>query len=300
MMNELLINFFKKLMYTLIGALKIVRSTRFNAKKLIPKAEQESCYILGNGPSLTVDMNGILNSSTENFIAVNNFGLSELYQKVKPKYYVITDPFYYYNVLFNEKEQKNMKDLLFALKEKTSWPLIFFAPIEAKKIFVKLFEENKHIKVIVYNKINTWKGFKWFDRWVYNNQWAIISGQNVIVPAISLAINIGFKKIYLLGVDHSWHKNIIVGDDNFIYLYEPHFYDENVLPIPIYIEENKKIRYLKLHEQFEALKKTFEAYHYIQDYAKYKNVKIINCTLNSYIDAFERIKPNSGLFLNKP
>ena len=291
-MRKKIIDFFIKSVYTLNGALKIIRRTKFNAKRSLPKTDRGSCYILGNGPSLTTDINACLKNPSNDLFAVNHFGLSELYHTLKPKYYIIADPGFYGGYTLDAEEQERVNNLLIALKETTSWSLTFFTPFAAQQMFKEILKENKNIKVIGYNKVNTWKGFKWFDRWVYNHQWAITSGQNVIMLALFIAIQIGYKKINLLGVDHSWHKEIVVGDDNRCYIHDTHFYENRVNPVPIYVEENKKIRYLKLHEQFEAIKKTFEAYHYIQDYAQYKKVIIYNCTNNSYIDAFERIKLN--------
>ena len=289
-MKEKIIGFLIKSVYTLYGALKITRRTKFSAKRLLPKTKCESCYILGNGPSLNTDLNIVLKIPSDDLFAVNHFGLSALYHTLKPKYYIITDPGFYGQDYVDEKEQERVNNLFIALKETTSWSLTFFTPLEAQGIFKKILNDNKNINVIGYNKVNTWKGFKWFDRWVYNNQWAIVSGVNVVMSAIHLAIGIGYKKINLLGVDHSWHKNTIIGNDNILYVCDSHFYDENPKLTPILIEEKGKIRPEKYHEQLGYLKKTFEAYHYIQDYAKYRDVKLLNCTSNSYIDAFERYK----------
>jgi len=289
-MKEKIIGFLIKSVYTLYGALKITRRTKFSAKRLLPKTKCESCYILGNGPSLNTDLNIVLKIPSDDLFAVNHFGLSALYQTLKPKYYIIADPGFYGGYVLDADEQARVDNLLITLKKTTCWPLTFITPFAAQGIFKELLKENKNINVVGFNKVNTWKGFKWFDRWVFNNQWAIVSGFNVIISAIHLAIAIGFKKIYLLGVDHSWHKNTIVGDDNKLYVCDVHFYDENPKLTPILVEEKGKIRSEKYHEQLSHLKKTFESYHYIQDYARDINVKILNCTSNSYIDAFERHK----------
>ena len=289
---EKVILFFEKCIFTLYGLVKILMNTRFIQKKEIPKTKDEFCYILGTGPSLRKDfLERNVYVDIENLIAVNNFVCSEWYDKIKPKFYVLADPAYYVDNL-DQQLQMNIHNLFVELKEKTNWPLILFVPFEGKKRIRELLKANGHISVVGYNKVNTWKGFKWFDRWVYNNQWAIVSGLNVVMAALSLSINMGFKKIYLFGVDHSWHKNLVMRDDNTLCWYYSHFYDEkdneNLELIPVYLEENNQIKCLKMHELLDSMGKAFQVYHFIENYAKHKKIKIYNCTSNSFIDAFER------------
>jgi len=285
------ITFFEKIIYTLYGIIKILKDTRFFVKSDVHKRPGDSCYILGNGPSLSHEINsGNFQLMSANIFVVNHFGSSDLYEIIKPNFYVIADPGFYVDLLDLEEKQRVI-NLFAAMNEKTIWPLTLFVPFEGLKKMKEKFKENPNITVLGYNKVNTWKGFKWFDRWVYDHQWAVSSGLNVVMTALHLAMHCEFKKIYLLGVDHSWHKNMFIGDDNFLYLLDTHFYDDkNQKHIPVVIEKNNQIIPLKIHEQLGYLKKAFEVYHFIEDYAKYKRVKIFNCTSNSFIDAFERKK----------
>ena len=282
--------FFEKCLYTFYGVIKILRDSRFRTKLKKPATQGDVCCILGNGPSLNKDLsinNMCLDKKT--VLVVNHFVDSALYETLKPAYYIFADPgFYVDNV--DQQEQMKINHSFSNLKKKTTWPITIFVPFEGQKRIQNLLKENQHISVIGFNKVNTWKGFKWFDRWVYDNQWAIFSGINVVMAALSIAIQIGFKTIYLLGVDHSWHQNLVVGNNNVLYWYDKHFYNEHVASTPVVVEEKNRIKHLKLHEWLGYIKKAFEVYHYIEDYAKYKKVKIINCTADSFIDAFERLK----------
>jgi len=286
-----IIHFLEKCLYTFYGFIKISIKSKFQAKKIVRNTERKDCYVLGNGPSLykDIDKSG-LHFESGNLIVVNYFGCSDLYTKLKPSYYVFADSGFYVDNI-NQQDQLFINNFFMDLSEKTTWPLQLFAPHEGQKRIQNLLKGNTYISVIGYNKVNTWKGFKWFNRLVYNKQWATFSGINVAMVAIHLAIFAGFERIYLLGVDHSWHQNIVVGDDNRLYVYDPHFYENEDLKLtPVTIIENNKNKDLKLHEWLGYVKKTFEVYHYIEDYAKYRNIKIINCTATSFIDAFERVK----------
>jgi len=290
MINKLIL-FFQKAIYTLFGIVKIVKAAKFRQFKKKQDTRGETCYILGNGPSLHKDIEKCkLYEEPKNLIAVNRFASSDLYTKLMPNYYILADPAYYFDSL-DSKLLVSVNNFMLDLKEKSNWPMSLFVPFEGQKRMQELLIDNQNITVIGFNKVNTWKGFKWFDRWVYNHQWAVVSGYNVIMTAIHLAIATGFKTIYLLGVDHTWHKNVVVGDDNLLYEYDTHFYDkENVKLTPVLVEEPNNVRFFKLHELLQVCSKTFETYHSIEDYAKYRQVKIINCTQDSFIDAFERLK----------
>ncbi|MDR0796583.1 MAG: DUF115 domain-containing protein, partial [Tannerella sp.] len=236
-----IIRFFLKLAYTLYGLIKILAGTKFRAKKKILNANSEPYYILGNGPSLKNDISRFdLNLKSDNLMVVNDFAITELYTELKPEFYILADPAYYVENL-KPNLQIIAQNLFVALHEKTNWPLSIFVPYEGLKKIQEKLKENEHITVLGYNKVNTWKGFKWFDRWMYHKQWAIISGLNVIMVALSLSISMGIKKIYLLGVDHDWFKNLVVGDDNLLYILDTHFYDDdNLKPVPLSIERNNQ------------------------------------------------------------
>jgi hypothetical protein len=47
-----------------------------------------------------------------------------------------------------------------------------------------------------------------------------------------------------------------------------------------------------LHEILSTMSLAFESYHILKKYADYKEVKILNSTPGSYIDAFERCSIN--------
>ena len=47
--------------------------------------------------------------------------------------------------------------------------------------------------------------------------------QNVLVAAIYISLNLGYKNIYLLGADHSWAHDVSVNDDNQLCLNDRHF-----------------------------------------------------------------------------
>ena len=108
---------------------------------------------------------------------------------------------------------------------------------------------------------------------------------NVMVPAIFIAIKLTNKNVFLSGVDHSWLRELHVDNDNKVLFYNQHFYDKDIKAKQF---DYSGQRYMKLHEILNTMSKAFESYHILQEYAEYKQIKIINLTQNSYIDAFEK------------
>ena len=113
-----------------------------------------------------------------------------------------------------------------------------------------------------------------------------------------LGINLGFKKIFVAGADHSWLKELFVTELNEVLLSQKHFYDKETLneetdknkptPKPMYLGGTGQTR--KLHEVLLKFYYSFRSYWDIKNYAEALSVSILNITPGSYIDAFERQK----------
>jgi hypothetical protein len=76
-----------------------------------------------------------------------------------------------------------------------------------------------------------------------------------------------------------------VDDTNKVTVNHEHFYDKSEWRLPMYKLDGKEYR---IHDVFRKLYLAFKGYFVLNDYAKEKNVKILNASKRSYIDAFER------------
>ena len=282
--------FLEKLFFTLTSLYKVLLFSKYRSDVLKLKASDKKCYILGNGPSLNQGLSDYSEDIKQaELIAVNFFAISDLYEQLQPKYYVLADPNFFFDEPTTEMSKKAVT-LFDEMQNRTIWDLFLLIPYEAYKYIAPRLRSNPNIHIIRYNKTSCRKTFLWFDRIVHNNQLAVFSGMNVVAVTSYLAIVIGFKEIHLLGVDHSWLKNYIVGKDNIVYFENPHFYDKskkNLVPLDNEINPITK-KACKFHELLMCDVVNFETYHLIEEYAQYKNIKILNRCLDSYIDAFEK------------
>ncbi|MBA3704881.1 MAG: DUF115 domain-containing protein [Bacteroidetes bacterium] len=253
----------------------------------IPQNEAETCLVLGNGPSLKTS----LEKHPEIFrrhslVCVNSFSTTEEYTSLKPQYYVILDYGYWMS------DARIILDTIEALKTRTSWTVDLFIPQMASgsKRFKDLCKVNKNIRLHYFN-YTVFKGFPTIAHWFYKKNMAMPQSQNVLVAAIFLAINIGFKKITILGADHTWHQNLHLDENNILFFKDVHFHDKeekiNYIPFKkgLHIVET-----FKVHELFTAFSKAFYGYIVLEKYAVSKNCKIYNASEISFVDAFERKK----------
>ena len=281
--------FFENLIYTLYGVIQILFKSKFRPgiiKLDLEKTEQ--CYILGNGPALVNDIErkaDLLHSQT--LFVVNFFAKSNLYALYRPGFYIFADPMFYSDHIKHDK-QKEVDELLSIISQETSWPIIIFAPNQALEKMRSCFINNKNIQLFDYNIQAVKRGFKWFIQWVHDRQLATFGAMNVVNVAVYLAVFLGFREINLLGIDHSWHLNFVVGKDNLIYQKDRHFDDEKEPDLKLVRKDPGRIKPYKLHELLEYSAIALKNYHYIQAYAQEKNVKIYNCCTDSFVDAFER------------
>lgn len=243
---------------------------------------------MGNGPSLLKEIqNNHDQFKTMPKIAVNLFVKSEYFTGLKPEFYVINAPEHWFENV-NETGRKATIELYELMAEKTSWEMVLLIPYNARKNmeWKKLIEKNQHIKIQYYNKTPI-EGFRWFCNIIFKKRLGMPRPHNVAIPALMHAVNIGFKEIYLAGVDHSWFTSIRVEQDNTVTMEHAHIYGSAPTRHPIfsYIDEKRH-----LHDMLMKFVNTFRSYFYIKDYADYRHCKIYNITEGSFIDAFEKRK----------
>lgn len=148
----------------------------------------ERCFIIGNGPSLTVqDLNAL---KGEHCFAANR--IYQMFEKTdwRPEYYLCVDSFVLRDIKEKISELENID---------------IFVHLEGKKYT----EEKKNNITYINNYypyyVNQYKRIK--DIRVSEDvSKYFIAGETVTFNAIQFAIYMGFREIYLLGVDHRYSR----------------------------------------------------------------------------------------------
>lgn len=277
--------FVKQCLHTGISLAKVI--VRLHRKTALPGAKEDSCILLGNGPSLKTSLDQNPDFFRKHpLICVNSFSLTNEYTELKPSYCVILDPGFWMS------SESVVINTVQSLIEKTSWPLIIMIPREARRsaLFSGLEKQNNNIKVIYFN-YTVFKGFTKISHFFYKRNIAMPQSQNVLVAALFLGINIGYKNIYLFGADHTWHENLHIDENNVLCVKHIHFYEkeEKVSYVPFYKSLHSKAVF-RMDEIFLLFTKTFHGYVALDKYAKSRGCIIYNASKISFIDAFKRIK----------
>lgn len=282
-------NFLSLNFQTILSLIKIcVLSDVFKFKLSKSTDQKKDMIILANGPSLKTDLDKISNINDYDLLAVNHFAEDILYNTLKPSYYCINAPELFLDVSSVEVE-KRRDTLFFNLYSKTSWNLTLFVINNSKNHYKwkNIISDNSNIKIQYYNNTPI-NGFRFFKFFSWRNNIGMPPPHNVLIPSIIQSINLNYKRILLVGVDHSWLNEIAVTEDNLVLLNQKHFYDRSTSKHMPMIKDSNNIR--KLHEILHKFYFTFKGYHQIEDFANNYNVSIFNLTSGSYIDAFKRLE----------
>ncbi|MGY8814404.1 MAG: 6-hydroxymethylpterin diphosphokinase MptE-like protein [Gammaproteobacteria bacterium] len=237
-------------------------------RQLKDKHKGQRCFILGAGPSvLKQDLTKI---KDEMVISVSNTFVHKDYAVIKSAYHVTPHLLFghgrYYS---NEEFSIWLKDM-----EKKTFDAEMFFHIKDKKIFESnnLFS-NRNVHWVDYSP---WEGE--FDAPI--DPGSIPHIWSVSELAISLAVYMGFEKIYLLGIDHDWFNGIT------------HFYN--------LAKENKLVAHKSSMDVEKLVDAEFQMRRHAEIFHKYKYLYSINNNIfnanadpNHYLDVFPKVNYES-------
>ncbi|MCS6824869.1 MAG: hypothetical protein NZ529_11300 [Cytophagaceae bacterium] len=251
----------------------------------LPRALSDECLIIANGPSMSETLNQYEHKIKEKvLLTVNNIVSSSHFFNLKPHYHVLHDPGY-----FLYKNRPDVIATFNVLKTQVNWELTLFVPYIFRKDadIVWLQKSKGSVKVVLYNYA-IMHGFDRITFLFYRKNLAMPQFYNVLGPSVFLCLNMGYKKIWITGADHSWFKEVEVSENNELYRRDTHFYDTSAVPpTPIIDETNQPIN---IGRFLEYISKVFNSYYTLERYSKTLDAKIFNATEYSLIDAFERKK----------
>lgn len=215
----------------------------------------ESCFIIGNGPSLTVkDLTALHTKGIDTF-AVNR--IYQIFPKTnwRPTYYVSTD-----HVIIRDK-------------------LADVAKIPAKIKFIPL--QNKYylgikIKDAKYFFRNDLREKDQPEGFSLNCTEQVNIRGTVTIACMQLAMHLGYRYIYLLGIDHNFDKIITENGeviiDPSVKNYFIDGYDDDVIS-----------------EVSHNLGNTTRAYYDVRRFIDKTDVHIYNASRQTKLEAFERV-----------
>lgn len=272
---------FKSVITTAKSLWRVLRKARFAACAVLRERIGDVCVVMGNGPSLNMDVcDHIAALAKLDCVCVNQFADSDLYKEIRPRYYVFADPAYWAPSALDELIQ--MRTRVFeSIRRKTSWPITIYVPYEGKAAFERTFIDAPQVRVACFNNVALTG-----DGHVLNILYSLGLGlppvQNVLVAALFLSLRIGYRDVVLLGADHSWHQSLVLDNANRVCARDRHFYDPEAELKPFGQGE------FTMDSLFFALGRMFAGYWAIREYAAQLGARIYNASSTTFIDAFER------------
>jgi len=270
--------------------------TRENFVNYIKKAgannicSSKRLVLLANGPSLSETLKNWKNNEivkNADILVVNYFCLDDTFFEIYPKYYVLSDPDFFSNnppVQFKEK----IDSMYETLNKKVTWSIFLYIQYYAwKRINWKEKISNKNITVIPFHSLR-YNGIESLRNWFFIHGLGNGNYGTVILNGEYIGLTLGYKELYLYGVDHNFFDNLCVDENNRLCNVTTHFYDNKM--------ELKQLNHFWYgYESFFTVSgylrekaSVFEGHEIMQKYAEYCSATIYNCTKNSLIDAYKR------------
>jgi len=246
--------------------------------------------LFANGPSLTETLeNWKINEIIKNadVLSVNYFCFDDTFLEICPKYYVLSDPDFFSNnppVKFKEKIDNMYK----IFNNDVSWRMFLYIQYYAwKKINWNEKISNRNITVIPFHSL-TYNGNESLRNWFFIHGLGNGNYGSVILNGEYIGLTIGYKELYLYGVDHNFFDNLCINENNQLCNVNTHFYDNKQELKPLsHFYYGKETFYTVSNYLYEKAS-IFEGHEIMQKYAEYCSASIYNCTKNSLIDAYKR------------
>jgi len=266
----------------------INNSTNIQSLKFYNK--HKSVCVLGNGPSLKNDKEELFTLKNQcDFISVNNFCDDDLYATLKPKLYILLDPYFFSSLAHPDWIVRRNKTFEI-LNTKTTWDMQLIVPFHADLNNIKTFIKNSNIKIVKVSAQNLFsKKFSILTKTMFNSGIWAPPRVNVLIYAIYLGILANYEVIRVFGADLSFHNDVKVDQrTNEVYMNIRHFNEPDKIEL---LRKNPgKVEPYRMSELLDTSAKTFYTHEVLYKYAMSKGIKIINHSRFSLIDAYPRNK----------
>ena len=226
----------------------------------------ERCFILGAGSS--IKKQDLKKLAGEYVISVSNTYVHPDFHIFKPKYHVLPAILAWHSKLYSKEK---FIEWLKEMEEKTLDAEMFFHIGDRE-----LIESNGLFR----NRKIHWNEYcKWNEDFKTEIDLSCVPEIGSVSEfAITVALYLGFEKIYLLGFDHDWFNGIFV-----------YFFDEKTQHL---LQPDKsKVPFMDAEHQMRRHANIFRKYKYL--YNIKKNIYNANANPNHYLDVFPKVDYDS-------
>lgn len=216
-------------------------------KKFKNRHSGERCFVIATGPSLKMDDLEKLRVHGEWTVSVNRIYLAFGQTKWRPDYYIVSDP---YCIGESEKEIKK-------ISVRNKFVSDMYPGFWDKDVPENVYQYHCHFSCVK----------NYLPAYSEDIEYRIYGCATVTYEAIQLATYMGFREIYLLGVDFDFKENYKDASNHFVKNY--------------YNEESKTGVFAKEQQ--------LRAYRSAKQYAQNHGIRIYNATRGGKLEVFERV-----------
>jgi len=231
------------------------------------------CFIIASGPSIKSQDLTLLKD--EFCISVSNSYVHKDYGLIQPSYHCV--PFIGGH---SQVESGEVICWLQQMEQETGQTIMFFSYNDRELVESNGLFKNRSLYYLDHSLFNSAD----VERLGIDLTRPVLSPNSVSVMALTIAVFMGFKEIYLLGCDHDWILNW--GED-------VHFYSKSehvVLAREGYSEYLKTDDYEKAFRTYLSL---WEQYKAVNHFALSNGIRICNATAGGLLDVFPRVEYKS-------
>jgi hypothetical protein len=270
-------HFFRYLLLTSTCKKPYFQKNSFN-KKLI---------IIGNGPSLANDKQKLINSNYSDFMCVNDFAKTDLFKKIKPKYYILMDSYFFQDNV-HEMWIRSREELFNFIEKDTEWEMTIYLPHYADISIIKDKVKNSLIKIIKLPHQTLFsRKYNSLIKILYDINFYCPPQVNVLVSAIFIGIKLKYSELNIYGADLSFHNDVFVNQEtNVPYIMHRHYGNQNEQKK--FTKNPANIELWRMSDFLALTANTFYGHEMNAKYAHSKKIIIKNLSSFSMIDAYIR------------
>lgn len=271
------------------SVLRILKRSSFRDRLRYRKGNGAECVVLGNGPSLNLDYEANPDFfSKRPCFCVNSFALTGKFEATRPSHYVLLDPAYY-----ERQTSRNLMELresvFTAIRGKLAWPMTLILPQNAKAALKDHpIAALPNLTLLYFNTTPVY-GYPAFMHSAFRANLGMPWAGTVVVAAVFAALNLGFKRVYMFGADHTWHENLHLTAENILCLKDKHFYDTTESAPSPFFEDAAEQYVFTMSSLFQRLSDIFRGYMDLEKYAHHLGAQAYNLGSGSFVDGFARL-----------
>ena len=245
------------------GSELLTRNSRYRGAH-----EGERCFILANGPSVKSQDIGRLGD--EVVFSVSSGYLHASYSQIHPRYHCVP------SITYANLTRDAAAEWLAEMDAKTGEAELFLSLSDLPLVVERNLFKNRSVHYLDMSES--------FDAWpqkgVIDISKPVPGVESVPLMCLMIAMFMGFRRIYLLGVEHDHFKS-----GQYRYAFEPTV----TSGVDTTVDAAGKVT-LSRHDDFQSLARLWRQYRRIREIATANGVYIANATAGGELDEFPRVK----------